>query len=1150
CIYWINGSAGTGKTTIAATVAHRCSNRTPSVLGASFFCSRDSVESSSLGLVFTTIADQLAQFNAAFGEAVAAVRQANPDIMFSFPEYQLRKLIVEPLHSVRNSFQPCVVVIDALDECKDPAPTSTILAALSQHVEALSPLKFIVTSRPEVHITRALSLEPLNLHTSPFHLHEVALEVVQQDIERYLAAKLSRIAQVEDWPTAEDIRTLAELSSGLFIFASTAVKFIDSPDCDPREQLIRLIQNVDPQEAGSPTHRLDGLYTQVFKNAYPKLPEHVLPHLRRLIGSIVLLQNPLPPFALAELLGLDLKQITPTLSRFQSVILFPSDPNRVIRLLHPSFFDFISSPTRCPIPELRVNVTTKNSVLAECCLKVMLKYLHRDMCDIDDPSLLNSEIPSLSGLIEAYIPPQVQYACRHWAHHILNGDRTDALLGLLDTFVDQHLLHWIEVCSLLGDLRSALISVAKLSAWLSAHGSASSNTIVLLSDSERFMRAFFPVINVSSLQVYSSALLFTPNETALKAKFASQMTLAVKTHRAVEENWSPCLRVIDIGGLVDHLVLPPDGSCIASVFGQKVHIWDAITGAKLHTLRGRCMAFSRDGARFAACSRDYDATNYVHIWDTVNWTEISRFPCGQGHIHSLNFFPDGTRIIFCAEEEIHIYDVFNFRKVHLPNSDLQLKIFRSVALSPDGTRIAGGSHKTLFIVDATTGARIHKIQCHADWINLVTFSPDGGTRIASAAMDKSICIWDPTTGAKLHTLEGHFDTVRTLAFSPQDGRLLVSGSDDTTLRVWDVASGAELHLFRGHSESIYTATFSPQSPQLIISGSWDATIRIWGLPIPRYPHIGRWRSDSTTQGQSTSVLSLAWSPDDAHLISSEDKVIRVWDVTTGSQLRRLKGHSAPILTLHVSPDGKQIASGAEDGVLRIWDFSTGAKIREMSHSDRVYCVSISPDASRLVSGSWDGCARIWDTLRGKELKILQHADSVFSAVFSWDGLRVASGSRDGTARIWDVVSGTELQTLRGHKNRLWSLSFSPDDRRVVTGDDDSTLRLWDTANGQLLDRTTGHHMNVPSIASCISSQQTSFANPSRIGHALIMEDDWIYCYSHQRRICWIPVDCRPRCCSVSAGGHHIAFGMDDGRVLIFDFTGLDSYCLGLPAVIT
>ncbi|KAJ7610090.1 quinon protein alcohol dehydrogenase-like superfamily [Roridomyces roridus] len=882
CIYWINGSAGTGKTTIAATVADRCLNTTPNVLGASFFCSRDSAESSSLGLVFTTIADQLAQFDAAFGEAVAAAREANPDIRFSFPEYQLRKLIVEPLHSVRNSFQPCVVVIDALDECKDPAPTSTILAALSQHVEALSPLKFIVTSRPEVHITRALSLEPLNLHTSPFHLHEVALEVVQQDIERYLAAKLSRIARVDDWPTTDDVRTLAELSSGLFIFASTAVKFIDSPDCDPREQLLRLIQNVGPQQPGSPTHRLDGLYTQVFKNAYPKLPEHILPHLRRAIGSIVLLQNPLPPFALAELLDLDLKQITPTLSRFQSVILFPTDPNRVIRLLHPSFFDFISSPNRCPIPELRVDVPTKNSVLAECCLKVMLKDLHRDMCEIGDPSLLNSEIPSLSGLIEAYIAPHVQYACRHWVHHVLNGHRSETLLGLLDTFVDQHLLHWIEVCSLLGDLRSALTSVAKLSAVLSAHGSASNNTILLLNDSERFMQGFFPVISVSSLQIYSSALLFTPTETALKAKFGNQMRLAVKTYRAAEQNWSPCLRVIGIGGLADHLVLSPDGSCIASVFGEEVHIWDAITGSKLHTLRGRCMAFSRDGARFAACSRDYDTTNYV-------------FPCGQGHIHSLNFFPDGTRIIFCAEEEIHIYDVFNFRKVHLPNSDLQLKIFRSVALSPDGTRIAGGSHKTLFIVDATTGARIHKIQCHADWINLVAFSPDGGTRIASAAMDKSICIWDSTTGVKLQTLEGHSNTVSSFAFSPQDGRLLVSGSDDTTLRVWDVGSGVELHTFRGHSGSIYTATFSPQSSQLIISGSWDATIRIWGLPTQRASpsklfakfyninggnksRIGRWRSDSTNQGQSTSVLSMAWSPDDAHLISSEDKVIRVWDV--------------------------------------------------------------------------------------------------------------------------------------------------------------------------------------------------------------------------------------------------------------------------------
>jgi hypothetical protein len=136
----MNGAAGTGKSTIAATVAHGCLNQQPSALGASFFCSRDDKDCSDLRLIFTTIAYQLAHFHPGFSEQISLVQKANPDIGDRYPEQQLRKLIIEPLSCVRNSFPPCVVVLDALDECKDTAPISIILAALSKHATNLEPL--------------------------------------------------------------------------------------------------------------------------------------------------------------------------------------------------------------------------------------------------------------------------------------------------------------------------------------------------------------------------------------------------------------------------------------------------------------------------------------------------------------------------------------------------------------------------------------------------------------------------------------------------------------------------------------------------------------------------------------------------------------------------------------------------------------------------------------------------------------------------------------------------------------------------------------------------------------------------------------------------------------------------------------------------
>jgi hypothetical protein len=146
---WIKGEAGTGKSTIAYTVARHC--RQANVLGASFFCTREDGTCSELGLVFPTMSYQLSLFHPPFGEVVTQVLNSNPGAAYTRPLFQLEDLIMKPLQSesVRNSFPPCVVILDALDECKDTGSRSTILSALAGHIHNLAPISFIITSRPE-----------------------------------------------------------------------------------------------------------------------------------------------------------------------------------------------------------------------------------------------------------------------------------------------------------------------------------------------------------------------------------------------------------------------------------------------------------------------------------------------------------------------------------------------------------------------------------------------------------------------------------------------------------------------------------------------------------------------------------------------------------------------------------------------------------------------------------------------------------------------------------------------------------------------------------------------------------------------------------------------------------------------------------------
>ncbi|KAJ6552448.1 hypothetical protein DFH09DRAFT_1085933 [Mycena vulgaris] len=378
-IFWLNGSAGTGKTTIAYTVARNYKERIPSVLGATFFCSRDDADCSNLRLIFTTIAYQLALFNPQFCTKIFKVLQAQPDIGSASPHYQLEELIVKPLREVRDSFSRCLVILDALDECKDIATTSAILSALSNYIGELSPLIFLVTSRPESHIQVGFNLDSLQLNTHQLILHQVTLDVVEQDIKHYLSLKLvetRRRYKIRDpWPAVGSIEVLAKLSSGLFIFAATSIKYIEDPSHrDPRGRLKRHIEAADTVLGeSSPYDHLDKLYT---KDPWFTFKTPCVLDLERL-------------------LGLSGGRLRETLLDLHAVLSVPEEDNEIIRLLHPSFADFIIDPRRCSISNYVIKLEEQHTLLAQSCLVVM-QGLSRDICKIKIPPFLTVRFQTLA----------------------------------------------------------------------------------------------------------------------------------------------------------------------------------------------------------------------------------------------------------------------------------------------------------------------------------------------------------------------------------------------------------------------------------------------------------------------------------------------------------------------------------------------------------------------------------------------------------------------------------------------------------------------------------------------------------------------------------------------------------------------------------
>ncbi|KAI0098507.1 heterokaryon incompatibility protein-domain-containing protein [Nemania sp. FL0031] len=485
-IFWLNGMAGTGKSTIARTVARRATDS--EYLGASFFFKRGERDRIDTSRFFSTIAAQLARKEPSFAYHLGSILREDLALVEAGLERQFENLIIEPFSRAFGnvgSKGKMLIVVDALDECDSEANVKQVIDLFScaNRIPGLSwHLRIFATSRPDIPVR--LGFEAVHGTYEDLILHEVPESIIQQDLSIYFQKELATIRTEynrsvstsrqlpADWPNVTDVQTLVSMATPLFIFAATIVRFLTNRRYgNPDKNLQKVLRD----RTKSQESKLDDTYRPVLDMMLVGLPERerteALQEFQVIVGSIVVLAEPLPASALAALVDLPQASVDDRLDMFHSVLDVPSTPTLPVRLLHLSFRDFLTDPGKREQHEFWIDEKSVHKRLAADCLKIMDTDLRKDIREqrrrykiYDWDCAVKTKETTQSAMTmrpDMTLRPAMAYACRYWADHLKEAGG-NICEDQVYSFLHRHFLYWLQALAIEGEV-SRSVEIVK---WL------------------------------------------------------------------------------------------------------------------------------------------------------------------------------------------------------------------------------------------------------------------------------------------------------------------------------------------------------------------------------------------------------------------------------------------------------------------------------------------------------------------------------------------------------------------------------------------------------------------------------------------------------------------------------------------------------------
>ncbi|KAL5083666.1 hypothetical protein Trisim1_001042 [Trichoderma cf. simile WF8] len=939
-LFWLSGPAGTGKSTIARTVADVLNGEDRLVAG--YFFKRGQQGRNGTARLFSTIAMQMIEKIPSMREYLRrSLSGLDKDSIEGMAlEFQFKKLILSPLADLPSDNMPrlaSVIILDALDECENEDHLSRIITLFLQ-LQTLRTirLRVLLTSRSSPEIRDAfMDLQKdrdfCNIELLDGRFSAETKSDIQIFLENNFAdIRKKRRVQQNPWPTQEELDRLVELATTpepLFIYAATLCRFVhgERRPKNPKEQLRIWLKQCDDRQS-----QLHQIYEPILNQVFSGLEPAEFDSRLEFLGSLVLLVDPMPAASLAALLQMDIDDVVWWLPELHAVLNIPADDHIPVRLLHKSFSDFILSTERPGNSIYSIDTASTHTMLATKCLGHMNARLERDICNIEKLGKRRKDIDERA--VDKHISPDLKYACLYWIYHLQHGEQR--MNSEIPTFIYKHLLHWVEVLAILGRLSDAAMVIRGLLEIFQRLPDVPAELVLFTTDASRFISSFGSIIDRAPLQIYAASLMFSPTSSKVRQNFWHECLVDIESIQGVKSDWDVQWQTLE--GHSKHITafaFSPDSQTVASASRDgMIRLWDATTGTHRQTLVGHSESvteifFSPDSGFITSASNDHT----IRLWDTTTGS-LHQTLVGEGSL--------------CTDIRVE---------------EGGLNFVDAVVFSPDGHLAASIlTNNTIRIWNTKNGAYRQTLKGINDPVTAVKFSPNGRL-IALLLNEGSIQLWD-IKGICLQTIKYDKNSSNAVVFSP-NSQLITSSVDDGTFYLWGVVTGSYDKVLQGHDErvKVKAAAFSPNG-ELVASGSVDDTIRLWDVAKGTLQQTLKFPGEIP---RATVLGAVVFSPNGQLVAAKGDDVIYVWDTVTGMCHQTLKGHRGDVTGIIFSPNNLLIASISREKKVRLWDTTRGTRQQMLEgHTDRITAVSISPNSQIIASASADGTVQLWDAATG------------------------------------------------------------------------------------------------------------------------------------------------------------------------------------------